>query len=347
VSIYFASFAFMALWHGAISDSFGRRRVVLAGLAVYAAASLLAAFATRVEQLWVLRAFQGFSAGAGIVIGRAVVRDLHEGPLAQRLMAQVVLMYGLAPAVAPLVGGALQVAFGWRSVFVFLALLGAALFAVILVRLPETLPPAERQPFNARALAAGYLEVLGNRPFMTWCLSYAVMFGGFFIYVLSAPVFLMRHLHVSETAFLWMFGPATAGLMLGSTLAGRIATRWRTHATLGRAFAIMAAANLYNVGICLAAPVGVGWYVAYLLVFNFGMALAVPAMTMRGLDCVPLRRGMGSSVQLFVQTGFNALIAAVLAPLMWGSLLSLALAAACLCVCAGIGVLMALNGGTV
>ncbi|MRV70517.1 Bcr/CflA family efflux MFS transporter [Duganella sp. FT92W] len=344
VSIYFASFAFMALWHGAISDSFGRRRVVLAGLAVYAAASLLAAFATRVEQLWVLRAFQGFSAGAGIVVGRAVVRDLHEGPLAQRLMSQVVLMYGLAPAVAPLIGGALQVAFGWRSVFAFLALLGAALLAITFVRLPETLPAAQRQPFNARALAAGYLEVLGNRRFMAWSLSYAVMFGGFFIYVLSAPVFLMRHLHLSETAFLWMFGPATAGLMLGSTLAGRIATRLSTRATLGRAFAIMAAANLYNVGICLAAPSGVAWYVAYLLVFNFGMALAVPAMTMRGLDCVPLRRGMGSSVQLFVQTGFNALIAAVLAPLMWDSPLSLATAAACLCVCAGIGTIAAAAG---
>ena len=341
VSIYFAAFAFMSLWHGAISDSFGRRRVVLAGLAVYAAASLAAAFATRVEQLWVLRAFQGFSAGAGIVIGRAIVRDLHDGPLAQRLMSQVVLMYGLAPAVAPLIGGWLQVAFGWRSVFVFLALLGASLFAAAFLRLPETLSPGERQPFHARALAAGYLEVLGNRHFMVWCLSYAAMFGGFFIYVLSAPVFLMRHLHMKETAFLWMFGPATAGLMLGSMLAGRVATRWGTRATLGRAFAIMAAANLYNLGVCLAAPAGVGWYVTYLLEFTLGMSLAVPTMTVCGLDCVPVRRGMGSSVQLFVQTSANALIAAVLAPLMWGSRLSLAIAAACLFSAASVGTLLA------
>lgn len=173
---------------------------------------------------------------------------------------------------------------------------------------------------------------------MTWCLSYALMFGGFFIYVLSAPVFLMLHLHVGETAFLWMFWPATAGLMLGSTWAGRVASRWSTGATLGRAFLVMAAANLYNLGICMVAPSGVGWYVAYPLVFNLGMSLAVPTMTVSGLDCVPARRDTGSSVQLFVQTAFNALIAAVLAPLMWSSRLSLA-AAACLYGCAVLGTL--------
>jgi DHA1 family bicyclomycin/chloramphenicol resistance-like MFS transporter len=138
-----------------------------------------------------------------------------------------------------------------------------------------------------------------------------------------------------------MFGPATAGLMLGSALAGRAATRWGARTTLGRAFAIMAVANLYNLAVCLVEPAGVGWYVAYLLVFNFGMSLAVPTMTVRGLDCVPGRRGMGSSVQLFVQTSFNALIAGVLAPLMWTSRLSLAVAAACLFAVASLGTLLA------
>lgn len=341
VSIYFMSFAFMALWHGAISDSFGRRRVVLAGLAVYALASLACVFATRVEQLWLLRALQGFSAGAGIVIGRAIVRDLHQGALAQRMMSQVVMMFGLAPAIAPLIGGWLQVSFGWRSVFVFLCLLASGLMIAVALRLPETLPPGQRQPFNFGALSRGYAAVLGNRAFMLWSLSYAAMFGGFFIYVLSAPVFLMTHLGLGATDFLWMFGPATLGLMLGSALAGRFASRWCMKVTLRRAFAIMGAANLYNLAVCVIAPAGAAWYVAYIFVFNLGMSLTIPSMTVRGLDCVPERRGMGSSVQLFVQTGFNAFIAAVLAPLMWGSPLSLAAAAAGLFLCAGGGVLLA------
>jgi DHA1 family bicyclomycin/chloramphenicol resistance-like MFS transporter len=341
ISIYFAAFAFMSLWHGAISDALGRRSVVQAGLALYALASLGCVFATRVEQLWVLRALQGCSAGAGIVIGRAVVRDLHEGPLARRMMSQVVMLYGLAPAVAPLIGGALQVAFGWRAVFLFLALLAAALFAAVALRLPETLPTGARQPFNARALAAGYAELLRHRAFMVWACAYALMFGAFFVYVLSAPVFLMQHLGLGEADFIWLFGPATAGLIGGSALAGRYAVRWSGSKTLVRGFAVMAAATLYNLAVCVAAPPGPAWYVAYVFIFTLGMSLAIPTLTMRALDCVPARRGTGSSVQLFVQTGFNAFIAAVLAPLAWGSLLSLALAAAGLWLSAGLAVVLA------
>lgn len=341
ISIYFAAFAFMSLWHGAISDALGRRKVVLAGLAVYVLASLGCAFATRVEQLWVLRALQGCSAGAGIVIGRAVVRDLHDGPLARRMMSQVVMLYGLAPAVAPLVGGALQVAFGWRAVFLFLGLLAAGLFAAVALRLPETLAASARQPFNARALAAGYAELLRHRAFMVWACAYALMFGAFFVYVLSAPVFLMQHLGLRESDFIWLFGPATAGLIGGSALAGRYAVRWSGNKTLVRGFAVMAAATLYNLAVCVAAPPGAAWYVTYVFIFNLGMSLAIPTLTMRALDCVPARRGTGSSVQLFVQTGFNAFIAAVLAPLVWGSPLSLAIAAAGLWLCAGLAVLLA------
>jgi DHA1 family bicyclomycin/chloramphenicol resistance-like MFS transporter len=341
ISVYFAAFAFMSLWHGAISDSCGRRKVVLAGLAVYALASFGCAFAASVGQLMPLRALQGLSAGAGIVIGRAVVRDLHDGPLARRMMSQVVMMYGLAPAIAPLIGGALQRTFGWRAVFVFLALLASSLFVAVALRLPETLAARARQPFRLQPLLHGYARVLGNRSFMTWALSYASMFGAFFLYVLSAPVFLMRHLGLGEADFLWLFGPATLGLVIGSALAGKVAARWHVATTLQAGFALMGAAIAYDLAVCLAAPVGAGWYVLHLFVFNVGMSLVVPTITIRGLDCVPERRGMGSSVQLFVQTGFNALIAAVLAPLLWGSLVSLALGAAVLFLFAGAGVLLA------
>ena len=341
VSIYFMAFAFMALWHGAMSDSFGRRRVVLTGLFVYATASLACVFVTAIEQLWVLRAFQGFSAGAGIVTGRAIVRDLHDGPLAQRMMSQVVLMFGLAPAIAPLVGGWLQVTFGWRAVFLFLCLMAGSLFIAVVLRLPETLPLARRQPFRLANLARAYAALLANRAFMTWAFAYAMMFGCFFLYVLSAPMFLMRHLHVGETEFLWLFGPATAGLVLGSALAGRFAQRWDMRTTLTWGFAIMGGATLYNLAVCLLEPAGVFWYVLFIFIFNLGMSLTIPTLTIRGLDCAPERRGMASSVQLFIQTGFNAFIAAVLAPLMWGSLLSLAIGAALLFIGAGSGVLLA------
>jgi DHA1 family bicyclomycin/chloramphenicol resistance-like MFS transporter len=154
-------------------------------------------------------------------------------------------------------------------------------------------------------------------------------------------VVLMQHLGLRESDFIWLFGPATAGLIGGSALAGRYAVRWSGNTTLVRGFAVMAGASLYNLAVCLAAPSGAAWYVAYVFIFNLGMSLAIPTLTMRALDCVPARRGTGSSVQLFVQTGFNAFIAAVLAPLAWGSPLSLAIAAALLWLCAGMAVLLA------
>lgn len=340
LTAYLAAFSFMTLWHGALSDSFGRRRIVLAGLAVYTLASLGCAFATRIEYLWLFRALQGMSAGAGMVVGRAVVRDVYEGADAQRVLSHVGMMFALAPAVAPVIGGWLHVAFGWRSVFFFLAILGAASCFCSWRLLPETLPPAKRQPFAAGHLARGYGGVLGHPAFLVWCLSFACMFGGFFIYVLSAPVFLMTHLGRDETGFLWLFGPAMAGMMSGSWLSARVAGQWTAGTTLARAFAIMAGAAVFNVAVSASLPPGVPWSVAHLLLYNFGMALAMPTLTLLALDLFPARRGMAASCQSFIQTGANALFASLLVPQLWQSTLALALGMAGLAAAAGLGVLL-------
>ena len=120
LTAYMIPFAVMSLWHGAIADALGRRRVLLVSLALFALASAGCVFATRIEHLWVLRALQGITAGAGIVVSRAIVRDLYDGPEAQRLMSHISMMFALAPAIAPVLGGRLQQWFGWHSVFAFL-----------------------------------------------------------------------------------------------------------------------------------------------------------------------------------------------------------------------------------
>lgn len=109
LSIYLLSFAAMTLWHGAIADRYGRRRVILVALGLFGLASLGCMLAGSIEQLWFWRAMQGMTAGAGIVISRAIVRDLFDGAAAQRLMAQITMMFALAPAIAPVIGGWLQV----------------------------------------------------------------------------------------------------------------------------------------------------------------------------------------------------------------------------------------------
>ncbi len=342
ITAYLAAFSFMTLWHGALSDAFGRKVVIVAGLAVYALASFGCAMATQIEQLWALRAVQGLSAGAGIVVARAVVRDLFEGPQAQRLFAQIGMMFSLAPAVAPLVGGWLQVAWGWHSVFVFLGLMSCLLCLATVRILPETLPASQRQPLNLVGLTQAYREILVNPAYLAWCLAFALVFAGFFIYVLSAPVFLTQHLGLGETQFLWLFGPAMLGMLGGSWMCGRVAGTWTAGKTLSWAFAIMAAGDVLNITVCLTQPPSVPLNVIHIAVHTFGMTLGSPLLTLRALDCLPSRRGMAASGQTFVQTAFNAFCASLLAPMVWGSLQSMAYGAAALTALAAVTVLVAM-----
>jgi len=335
LTAYLLPFALMTLWHGAIADALGRRRVILAALALFALATAGCALATRIEVLWLLRALQGVSAGAGVVVSRAIVRDLYDGPPAQRLMAQISMMFALAPAVAPVIGGWLQAAFGWRAVFAFLVLFALGLWLVCWRLLPETLPVERRQSLRPAYLWQSYRAVLSSPRFLALTGALSFNFIGFFLYVLSAPVFLMRHLQLPETAFFWLFGPAMAGLVAGSWLSGRLAGRVSTTGTLQRGYLLMGTAAAANVALCLALPPGL-WSVAPIFLYTLGMALAMPSLTLLALDPYPEKRGLAASCQTFLQAGFNALAAGVLAPLLWGSTLTLA---------AGMAAFMLLGGG--
>ena len=339
LSAYLAAFAAMTLWHGALSDRFGRRRITLLALALFAVASAGCAFATRIEQLWFWRAMQGVTAGAGIVISRAIVRDLFDGAQAQRLMSRIIMMFALAPAVAPVIGGWLQTLFGWRSVFAFLVLSTATVWLACWKLLPETLPPEKRQSLQPAYLGRTYWKVMTSPPFLLACAALSLNFAGFFIYVLSAPMFLMTHLGLPETAFLWLFGPAMGGLVSGSWLSGRLAGRISAGRTIALGYLVMSVAALINLGINLALPPALPWSVLPLFVYTLGMALAMPSLTILALDPFPEQRGLAASCQTFFQSGFNSLAAALIAPALWGSTLTLALGMAGLMVLGGIAAL--------
>ena len=339
LSAYLLAFAAMTLWHGAIADRFGRRRVILVALALFGLASLGCMLAGSIEQLWFWRAMQGITAGAGIVISRAIVRDLFDGPAAQRLMAQITMMFALAPAIAPVIGGWLQVAFGWRSVFAFLVVSTAALWLACLKLLPETLPPEKRQSLRPSYLISAYRSVFTSPRFLSACSALALNFGGFFVYVLSAPVFLMQHLQLPETAFRWLFGPAMIGLMCGSAISGRLAGRVSPGKTIAIGYSVMGSAALLNLGLNLFLPPGLPWSVAPLFVYTLGMSLAMPNLTLFALDPFPEKRGLAASCQTFFQSGFNGIAAALLAPALWGSTLGLALGMSLLMLAGGLAAL--------
>src|SRR5678816_1277343 len=171
LSAYLFGFAFMNLFHGALSDSFGRRPVVLWGIAVFTLASLGCALSQHIGALVLFRALQGMSAGAGIVVSRAVIRDMFPPADAQRVMSQVTIYFGVAPAVAPMMGGFLFIHAGWHSIFWFLTGVGVVLFAIVWRLLPETLHDTHRQPDNVRTIHGGYWELAGNPRFFMLALA--------------------------------------------------------------------------------------------------------------------------------------------------------------------------------
>jgi DHA1 family bicyclomycin/chloramphenicol resistance-like MFS transporter len=326
LSAYLFGFAFMNLFHGALSDSFGRRPVVLWGIAVFTIASAGCALAQNIGHLVFFRALQGLSTGAGIVVSRAVIRDMFPPDQAQKVMSQVTIYFGAAPAVAPIVGGWLFVHAGWHAIFWFLTAVGIALWLANYKLLPETLHLTHRQPFNVRNLMRGYWQLGSSPRFLLLALASGVPFNGMFLYVLAAPAFLGEHLHLAPTEFFWFFLLTIAGIMAGSFASGRLAGRVAPKRQIRYGFIVMVLVSLANVVANLLFPARAAWALVPIAVFAFGWALMVPVVTLLVLDLYPERRGMASSLQAFIGSAANGIVAGVIAPLVMDSTRQLAIA---------------------
>jgi DHA1 family bicyclomycin/chloramphenicol resistance-like MFS transporter len=325
LSAYLFGFAFMNLFHGALSDSFGRRPVILWGLAMFTVASLGCALAQNVGQLIFFRALQGLSTGAGIVVSRAVIRDMFPPSEAQRVMSQVTIYFGVAPAVAPIIGGVIAEYLDWHSIFWFLVGVGVVLWLANWRLLPETLHVQDRQPFQVRNLMRGYWELLTDARFLLLALASGVPFNGLFLYVLSAPAFLGDILQLRPTQFFWFFVLSIGGIMAGSWLSGRMAGKVKPKNQIMQGFRIMLGVSAINVVANALLTPNAWWSLWPVTVFAFGWALMVPVVTLLVLDLYPARRGMASSLQAVVGSTANGIVAGVVAPLVMHSALGLAI----------------------
>lgn len=328
LSVFLFTFAFMMLFYGTLSDSFGRRPVILAALAVYTLASVGAALAPSFGWLLVFRALQGLSAGAGSVIGQAIVQDRFSGPQAQRMMSHIMMVFGLAPAIAPILGGWLHVTFGWRSSFVFLAVFGAAMILLVMKMLPESLPAEKRQAFHPGTIGRNYLMVLRNPQFVFLALSVGLAFSGLSLYIGSASNFVMEILGLPETAFAWMLIPLVGGMVVGSAWGGKRAHSSTPGRMMWTGYAVMALGVALNVGYHGLFPASVPWSVLPLFVYTFGLAVAMPAVQLTAMGLFPRNRGLASSMVGFIQMMSFALVSGLVAPLLFDSALKLGLGVA-------------------
>lgn len=319
LSFYLAALAGMNLFHGSLSDSFGRRRVILVSLGVYAATAVTCVVAPDFRWLLGLRVVQGLAGGAGMIVSRAVIRDCFEGAEAQKFMAQVAMVSALGPVLAPIIGGWLHVWLGWRGPFLFLGLLGVALWLACWLALPESLPLHLRQVFHPGRLLRSYTAALRHPTFVLLCLALGFGGGGFLLYVATAPDVAINILGLTETQFGWLFGPIVLGLVVGSALSGRLAGHIAPARLVRWGFALMAAGAGLNVIGNLWLPQRVWWAIPPLYTYTLGFALMAPVVTILSLDLFPRNRGLASSLQGFVQTLIFALISALAAPVVYRS----------------------------
>jgi len=324
LSAYLVAAGLMNLFYGTLSDSWGRRPVILVSLALFTGASVGAALAPSFGWLLVFRVLQGLTASAGRVIGQAIIRDRFEGEAAHRLMSYVMMVFGLAPAIAPVLGGYLHVAFGWRSVFVFMAVLGLVLLLATQRFLGESLSPPARQRFHLVTLAKNYALALRHRPFVARALAVGFAFGGLGLYISSAASFVINILHLPETAFAWLFLPMIGGMVAGSALSSRLGARMRPRAVLATGFACMGLAVSINLAYNSFFEAAIPWAVVPVMLYTLGLGFTMPAMMLSALDIFPTMRGLAASLVSSVQMLVFSLISGVVAPMLFDSAWKLA-----------------------
>lgn len=327
LGVYMACYASMLLLHGTLSDSLGRRRIVLTALGVYICGALMAALAPSFGWLLAGRAIQGLSAGAGIVVGQAIIRDCYDGVPARRAMSYLILVFNLSPALAPIIGGYLAAHQGWRSIFLLLTALAGAAWLLCARRLPETLPPAQRQPLAWRTLGANYARVLGERRYMSLGLAFSLLFAAQGFLIGAAPDFIANVLGLPETDFAYLFVPLVVGAMAGALFAARKAGKWPDSRITLLAYLLMGGSCLANVLYVAAVDTPrLPWAVLLPGIFTCGLAMSVPAMTLRILARVPDLSGTAASVLGFLQMLTFSMVSGWCVPLVYGQPLRLAVA---------------------
>lgn len=324
LTAYLVPFALFSLVHGSLSDALGRRTVVLGGLTLYTIGSIGCVFAPNLGLLLFCRVLQGMAAGVGSTVARAVVRDLFEGAAAQKLMSSMVLVFSLAPAVAPIIGGWLHVSLGWRSVFGLLLMMGLVQLVLCALLLPETHPKAKRVAFHPVALLRSCWNVAHDRAFLLMAFAAALSFAPIFAWIGATPAVILERWQLKETQFHYVFIPVVAGFMLASIISGRIAglvprprqIAWGFGCMFGGAMVGLVAHAIWG-GMLIA--------VSQLVLFSMalGVQLAVPVVSLVMLDMHPLARGAAASVQSFITLGVGACMGGMVAPLLHGNLLLL------------------------
>jgi DHA1 family bicyclomycin/chloramphenicol resistance-like MFS transporter len=324
LTFYLFPYAVMTLFHGAISDAIGRIDTIKLGLSIFILGSLCSAFSNNVEMLWFGRILQGIGGGAGNVVARAMVRDLFQGPEAQRVMATIQMLFGIAPAVAPMIGG-LLLGIHWHSIFIFLALYAFVSLIAAMKFLPETMPQSKRVSFSFLSLIHRYKTIFSDKEFLFLIIALGANFSGLFLYVLASPIFIMNHLGLNSSQFGYLFIPTVSGMIFGSFLSKKSAGKVTQKKTIQIAYVWMGLITTLNVLFCAFFETSLIVNTGFVALYNIGMSFAMPVLSIAALDRFEKIRGTASSGQAFVQMLLSTISAGLIVPFLWFSTLGLSL----------------------
>lgn len=325
LSAFLFGFAGGQIVWGPISDRVGRRPVLLIGLLLFIAATLACAFAPSIEALTGARALQAFGASGPIVLGRAMVRDLYEGPRAGRELARMGMIMGLVPAIAPVLGGVLQDAFGWRSTFFASLVFALALVVVILTVMPETLRARSAQPLSFLSIFRGFGVLLQNRAFRVYVSLTGLAYAGLFAFI-SGSSFVLIGIHgLSPVAYGMSFSFGVLGFIAGTVIAQRLVGRRGMDGVIGLGVACLAGGGLIMLA-CVATGFGghLGVTVPMAL-YACGVGLTMPQAQASAMMPFPERAGAASSFNGLCQMLLSACVGLLVGRLLGASALPMPL----------------------
>ena len=318
LSSYLMCFAFSSLFVGAISDSLGRRPVMMGGLFCYSLSCLICAVSSNYETFLIGRILMGLFASTGTVLAMAVTRDLFSGRQAQELTSLIAVIFALAPALAPIIGGWLVVLFGWRSVFIFLASFALLMACITYFLLHETHPKEKRTAFHFVPLVTTYAHSFKNVAFTAGVFCNGFVFMGSILFSAGAPDYVENVMGMGVTDFGYLMIPLIGFSVTGSIFCTKIAAYFGEVKTMWIQIALMYAAGIAGVAM------NYFWHVPYpiclfaVIVYSTAMSVIRPIMTVYNLDYFPQNRGMAASIQQFFQTSAFAICAALWVPVVMG-----------------------------
>ena len=316
ISSYLIGFAVGQIVYGPVSDRHGRKPVLIAAVALYCVASLACALATSIEMLIVARAVQALGGSGGIVLARAIVRDLYSGARAGRELSLIGAVMALAPVLAPLIGGVLQTGFGWRSVFFTLAAGGLIGAAIVLPLMPETLAVRAVEPVSPATMLKSYRVVARNPAYLAYLGLASTSFAGLFAWI-SGSSFVLQYLYgLSPFQFGVAFAVGSIGYMSGTMLAARLVMRLGIDRTLGIGCAAMAAGGLAMVAAIALDLSSAAALVLPMALYLAGMGMVLPQALAGAMTPFPERAGAASALLGFVQQSASALCGAVVGLLL-------------------------------